>query len=102
MATLKSVAWNLVLALLCIPAAVVSVVMLPWIPLVASLMAAITRGGARWLGVKIRYRTPHRWFDWQQFYHLTDSAFALDFEHGVVAVRGGYDGGILHRSFLHG
>ena len=24
----------------------------------------------RWLGVKIRYRTPHRWFDWQQFYHL--------------------------------
>ncbi|AMO89050.1 histidine kinase-, DNA gyrase B-, and HSP90-like ATPase family protein [Corynebacterium simulans] len=70
MATFKSVAWNLVLALLCIPAVVVSVVMLPWIPLVASLMAVITRGGARWLGVKIRYRTPHRWFDWQQFYHL--------------------------------
>ncbi|MDO5032138.1 sensor histidine kinase [Corynebacterium sp.] len=67
---MKSVLWSLALGVLFLPALLISVVMLPWIPLVAAGADHVARFGARWLGTPIAPRRPHRWFDWQQFYHL--------------------------------
>ena len=70
MRTLKACAWSLVLGALFIPALVVSVLMLPWIPLVGRAAEFVGRLGAQWMGVEIPPRRAGRWFDWQQFYHL--------------------------------
>ena len=70
MRTVKANAWSLVLGVLALPGLVVSVLMLPWIPLVARAAEFIGRCGARWMGVDIPPRRANRWFDWQQFYHL--------------------------------
>lgn len=70
MRTLKANGWSLVLGVLFIPAVVVSVLMLPWIPLVARAAESIGRYGATWMGENISPRRANRWFDWQQFYHL--------------------------------
>jgi len=70
MRTLKACAWSLVLGALCIPALAVSVLMLPWIPLVGRAAEFVGRLGAQWMGVEIPPRRSGRWFDWQQFYHL--------------------------------
>ena len=70
MRTLKACAWSLVLGALFIPALVVSVLMLPWIPLVGRAAEFVGRLGAQWMGVQIPPRRAGRWFDWQQFYHL--------------------------------
>lgn len=70
MRTLKACAWSLVLGALFIPALVVSVLMLPWIPLVGRAAEFVGRLGAQWMGVEIPPRRSGRWFDWQQFYHL--------------------------------
>lgn len=70
MKTLKSLGWSGALALLFLPGLVVSILMLPWIPLVARGADAVCRRGAQWLGVKVAPRESNRWFDLQQFYHL--------------------------------
>ena len=58
------------LGVLCIPTLVISVLMLPWIPLVGRATEFVGRLGAKWMGVEIPPRRADRWFDWQQFYHL--------------------------------
>lgn len=70
MRTLKACAWGLLLGVLCIPTLVISVLMLPWIPLVGRAAEFVGRLGAKWMGVEIPPRRADRWFDWQQFYHL--------------------------------
>lgn len=58
------------LALLFMPGFVVSLLMLPWIPLVARGADAICRRGALWMGAKVPFRKASHWFDWPQFFHL--------------------------------
>ena len=70
MKTLKSLGWSAVLALLFVPGFVISLLLLPWIPLVARGADAICRRGALWMGVEVPYRKASRWFDWPQFFHL--------------------------------
>lgn len=70
MRTLKACAWSLLLGMLCIPTLVISLLMLPWIPLVGRAAEIVGRLGAQWMGVEIPPRRADRWFDWQQFYHL--------------------------------
>ena len=70
MRTVKANGWSLVLGILALPGLVISVLMLPWIPLVARAAESIGRYGATWMGVDIPPRRANRWFDWQQFYHL--------------------------------
>lgn len=70
MRTVKANGWSLILGILALPGLVISVLMLPWIPLVARAAEFIGRCGARWMGVDIPPRRANRWFDWQQFYHL--------------------------------
>ena len=70
MRTVKANGWSLVLGILALPGLVISVLMLPWIPLVARAAESIGRYGATWMGENISPRRANRWFDWQQFYHL--------------------------------
>lgn len=96
MRTLKACAWSLLLGMLCIPTLVISVLMLPWIPLVGRAAEFVGRLGAQWMGVEIPPRRADRWFDWQQFYHLvlqlliSAACFtawtALGFTAGVLAI----------------
>lgn len=58
------------LALLFVPGFVVSLLMLPWIPLVARGADAICRRGALWMGAEVPFRKASHWFDWPQFFHL--------------------------------
>lgn len=96
MRTFKACAWSLLLGMLCIPTLVISVLMLPWIPLVGRAAELVGRLGAQWMGVEIPPRRADRWFDWQQFYHLvlqlliSTACFtawtALGFTAGVLAI----------------
>ncbi|WP_151640910.1 sensor histidine kinase [Corynebacterium sp. 11A] len=70
MSVLRSAGWNILLALACIPALAVTLVLLPWLPLLARPVDAYGRCGARIFARPIRQRTVSRWFDWRQVLHL--------------------------------
>ena len=63
-------AWTFVLAVVAIPLLLASIVLLPWLPLVARIADELGATGARWMGVPVHRRRAGRWFDWQKFVHL--------------------------------
>ncbi|WP_067476131.1 sensor histidine kinase [Dietzia timorensis] len=69
-ATWRAMAWTFVLAVIALPLLIASIVLLPWLPLVARIADELGATGARWMGVPIRRRRAGRWFDWQKFVHL--------------------------------
>ncbi|WKD60546.1 Sensor histidine kinase ComP [Corynebacterium ciconiae DSM 44920] len=70
MSVLRSIGWNALLAVACIPALIVSVVLVPWLPLLARPVDAYGRLGARLFASPIRHREASRWFDIRQILHL--------------------------------
>lgn len=62
-------AWTFVLAVVAIPLLLASIVLLPWLPLVARIADELGATGARWMGVPVHRRRAGRWFDWQKFVH---------------------------------
>lgn len=70
MSVLRAIGWNALLALAFIPALIATVVLLPWLPLLARPVDAYGRLSARIFASPIRHRTVSRWFDWRQVLHL--------------------------------
>lgn len=68
--TWRAVASSVLLGLAALPTLIACIVMLPWIPLIARVVAAGARRLAAWLKVDVTPRTGNRWFDWQELYHL--------------------------------
>lgn len=66
----KALVWTLLLAVLFVPALVVTLVLLPWLPLSARTADGFGRLGARWMAVPVPERHTNRWFDWRQAVEL--------------------------------
>lgn len=88
----KAVLWALLLALLFLPAVILALFLLPWLPLSARAADFVGRLGARWMGITVPERPTNRWFDWRQVVELIVqlvlgfAAFALVFTVGVFTV----------------
>lgn len=98
---MKPVSWSVVLGILFLPAVILSVVMLPWIPLVARGADIIARWGATWLGQPIPLRRSRRWFDWQQFYHLLLQLAIGCCAFAIWIVLGVFSSSTVHRFIEH-
>lgn len=67
---LIALAWSFILGLLFIPGLIVSVVLLPWIPLIGRGADWLSRWAAECLGTPIPNRVTNRWFDIRNFVNL--------------------------------
>lgn len=67
---LIALAWSFILGLLFIPGLIVSVVLLPWIPLTSRGADWLSRWAASWSGAPIPKRVTNRWFDIRNFVNL--------------------------------
>lgn len=66
----RAVVWTLLSGVLFLPAVVLAVLLLPWLPLSARAADLFGRASARWTGVPVPSRTANRWFDWRQILEL--------------------------------
>jgi signal transduction histidine kinase len=88
----RAALWTLLLAVLFLPAFVMSVLLLPWLPLSARAGDLFGRLGSRWMGIGVPQRRPGRWFDWRQAMELVAQlmlsflAFVLVCSVGVFTV----------------
>lgn len=66
----KAGLWSLALAITAIPLLVVSLLLLPWLPLIGRTVDFFACSAARWMGESFTRRSPRKWFDWPQFVNL--------------------------------
>ncbi|MDO5029896.1 MAG: histidine kinase [Corynebacterium sp.] len=91
---LIALAWSFILGLLFIPGLVVSVVLLPWIPLIGRGADWLSRWAAEWSGTPIPNRVTNRWFDIRNFVNLLVQ-LVIGFVTFTAWVGGGFTVGVL-------
>nr|WP_120491645.1 histidine kinase [Corynebacterium lactis] len=91
----KALAWSFVLGILFIPGLVISLVLLPWLPLIARGADALTRAASAWAGRAVPPREANRWFDVRQAGNLVVQLL-IGFVSFTVWLGGGITVGILY------
>uniref|UniRef100_UPI0025D6D972 histidine kinase dimerization/phosphoacceptor domain-containing protein n=1 Tax=uncultured Corynebacterium sp. TaxID=159447 RepID=UPI0025D6D972 len=88
----RSLLWTLLLAVLFLPSLIITVILLPWLPLSARAADLLGHISARWMKVQVPTRRVNRWFDWRQTVELITqlflglAAFVLTCSVGVFTV----------------
>lgn len=93
--SLKALAWSFILGVLFIPGLFVSLVFLPWIPLIARGADWLSRCAATWTGESVPPRQANRWFDIRQVGNLIVQLGA-GFVALIAWVGGGFTSGVLY------